>query len=166
MCSIDTPLPLLCRYPLKAINVLKAHGKSAKESALLDGYALNMGRAAQGMVQAVKGARIACLDVNLQKTKMQFGVQARARWLLLCFHARPFLYASHSCVASTPCKAASRATSLHLLITAPPSYCSLRPSAQVLVTDPKELEKIRERESDITKGAQGCSAAATADVLP
>lgn len=64
------------RYPLKAINVLKAHGKSAKESALLDGYALNMGRAAQGMVQSVKGAKIACLDVNLQKTKMQFGVQA------------------------------------------------------------------------------------------
>ena len=30
------------------------------------------------MVQSVKGARIACLDVNLQKSKMQFGVQARA----------------------------------------------------------------------------------------
>lgn len=37
-----------------------------------------MGRAAQGMVTSVKGARIACLDVNLQKTKMQFGVQARS----------------------------------------------------------------------------------------
>jgi len=75
---------------LQGINILKAPGQSAKDSYLLNGYALNMGRAAQGMPLRVAPARIACLDFNLQRTKMQLGVQ-------------------------------------------------------VLVTDPRELEKIRER---------------------
>jgi T-complex protein 1 subunit alpha len=60
---------------LQSINILKAHGKSAKDSYLLNGYALSTGRAAQGMPSRVTPARIACLDFNLQKTKMQLGVQ-------------------------------------------------------------------------------------------
>ncbi|TQD91206.1 hypothetical protein C1H46_023220 [Malus baccata] len=84
------------KYPIKGINILKAHGKSARDSYLLTGYALNTGRAAQGMPLRVSPAKIACLDFNLQKTKMQMGVQ-------------------------------------------------------VLVSDPRELEKIRQREADMTK---------------
>ncbi|XP_057417806.1 T-complex protein 1 subunit alpha [Lotus japonicus] len=84
------------KYPIKGINILKAHGKSARDSFLMNGYALNTGRAAQGMPLRVAPAKIACLDFNLQRTKMQLGVQ-------------------------------------------------------VLVTDPRELEKIRQREADVTK---------------
>jgi len=84
------------KYPVGAINILKCHGKSAMESELVEGFALNCTRAAQGMPQVVKNAKIALLDIDLKKHRMQMGVQ-------------------------------------------------------VLVSDPKELEKIRKREADITR---------------
>mmetsp|Transcript_3011 Transcript_3011/g.10773 ORF Transcript_3011/g.10773 Transcript_3011/m.10773 type:complete len:387 (-) Transcript_3011:91-1251(-) len=64
------------RYPVSAIHILKAHGKSSTESELVaDGFALNVARAAQGMTKVVVGAKIALLDFPLQRHKVQMGVQ-------------------------------------------------------------------------------------------
>jgi T-complex protein 1 subunit alpha len=84
------------KYPVKAVNIIKCHGKSTKESIHVDGYALEHGRSAQGMPMQIVDAKIACVDFNLNKFRLQMGVQ-------------------------------------------------------VLVHDPDNLEKIRQKEMDITK---------------
>jgi len=63
------------KYPVNCVNILKAHGGSAKETRFVDGYALNNTVASQMMTKKVVGAKVACLDFNLMKSKMKMGVQ-------------------------------------------------------------------------------------------
>ena len=84
------------KCPVKAVHILKTHGKSIKESCLVEGYAIEAGRSAQGMPYHIDDARIAFIDFNLNKYRLQMGIQ-------------------------------------------------------VLVQDPENLEKIRQREMDVTR---------------
>jgi len=83
-------------YPVKSVGIIKQHGRSFKDSQLMNGYVMYGGRAGQGMPRTVKNAKIALLDIDLRKSKMQMGVS-------------------------------------------------------VVVTDPKKLEDIRQKEADITR---------------
>merc|ERR1719359_1235263 len=91
--SADTGKPI---YPVKSVGIIKQHGRSFKDSQLLNGYVMFGGRAGQGMPRTVKNCKIALLDIDLRKSKMAMGVQ-------------------------------------------------------VVVTDPKKLEDIRQKEADITR---------------
>jgi len=84
------------KCPISNIHILKSHGQSGLDSELIDGFAINCVRASQGMPTHVTNAKVALLDFNLQKHKMQMGVQ-------------------------------------------------------IVVTDTKQVEEIRQREMDITK---------------
>jgi T-complex protein 1 subunit alpha len=85
------------KLPIGNIHILKSHGGSGLDSELVDGFALNCTRASAAMPTEIKGGvKVALLDFNLQKHKLQMGVQ-------------------------------------------------------VVVTDTKQVEEIRQREMDITK---------------
>ncbi|KAK2959166.1 putative T-complex protein 1 subunit alpha [Blattamonas nauphoetae] len=63
------------KYPVKNINILKAHGGTMNDSTVVPGICLNYTRAAQGMPRTVKDAKIALLDFSLQKYRLRMGIQ-------------------------------------------------------------------------------------------
>mmetsp|Transcript_20928 Transcript_20928/g.18263 ORF Transcript_20928/g.18263 Transcript_20928/m.18263 type:complete len:549 (+) Transcript_20928:44-1690(+) len=63
------------RYPVKSVKIQKCHGKSSFESKLIKGYALQMARVSQQMPMMVKNCKVACLDLNLNKFRLQMGVK-------------------------------------------------------------------------------------------
>jgi T-complex protein 1 subunit alpha len=74
--SVRTEKDGKAKYPLGNVNILKCHGQSSLDSELVNGFALNCVRAAQGMPTRLSGGvKIACVDFNLQKHRMQMGVE-------------------------------------------------------------------------------------------
>jgi chaperonin GroEL (HSP60 family) len=63
------------KCPISNIHILKSHGLSALNSELVDGFALNCSRASVAMPTSLRNAKVALLDFNLQKYKLQMGVQ-------------------------------------------------------------------------------------------
>lgn len=63
------------KYPVKNVHILKTHGQSAKQSMLCDGYAIEASRSSQGMPKVMNECKIAFVDFNLNKFRLQMGVQ-------------------------------------------------------------------------------------------
>jgi T-complex protein 1 subunit alpha len=63
------------KFNPKSIHILKNHGKSLFDSQLINGYALMTMRSSQGMPLIINKAKIACLDMSLNKFRLQPGIQ-------------------------------------------------------------------------------------------
>ncbi|KRZ36566.1 T-complex protein 1 subunit alpha, partial [Trichinella pseudospiralis] len=62
------------KYPVNAVNVLKALGGRCLDSILINGYALNCTVAVQSMPKQLMQAKIACLDFSLNAERLKMGI--------------------------------------------------------------------------------------------
>jgi T-complex protein 1 subunit alpha len=63
------------KYLIDNVNIIKCPGQSSLQSHLVDGFALQMMRSAQGMPLTVPNAKIALLGFDLRQFRLQQGVQ-------------------------------------------------------------------------------------------
>lgn len=65
------------KYPVKNVQLIKAHGKSTLDSSFFPGLVTRMSRVSQQMPLKITGAKIALLDTNLSKFRLAMGIQVQ-----------------------------------------------------------------------------------------
>jgi len=75
MLNVKTMVNGKAKYPVKAVNLIKISGGRMKDSMHVDGYCLQMARAAQGMPLRKENAKIAFVDIDFRKKALKFGVK-------------------------------------------------------------------------------------------